>query len=80
MADIVIVDAATGERIERDFTPEEKEAREEEVAEFIRMRELEEERLASVDEAKKSAIEKLTSLGLTQEEIQALTGSGYAIP
>lgn len=80
MADIVIVDAVTGERIERDFTPEEKEAREKEVAEFIRMRELEEERLASVDEAKKSAIDKLTSLGLTQEEIQALTGSGYAIP
>lgn len=75
MADVLIVNAKTGERIERDFTPEELEQREldriaAEEAEAARVAE-EEAKIA----AKQSALQKLAALGLTEEEAQAIVGA-----
>ena len=74
MADVVIVNAKTGERIERDFTPEELARREADAAAAA-------EREAELDAQNEkreadlaSAMEKLAALGLNQNEIKALTG------
>lgn len=75
MADVLIVDVATGERIERDFTPEELAQREADQIAF------EEAEAARVEEenakiaAKESALQKLAALGLTEEEAKAIVGS-----
>ena len=74
MADILIIDAATGEVTERDFTPEEQAQRTadaEDAALAAMEREADEQaRIA----AKESAVSKLTALGLTEAEARALAG------
>lgn len=75
MADVLIVDVKTGERIERDFTPEELAQRE---ADRIAAEELEAARVAEEEAkaaAKASAENKLASLGLTAEEVAAILGA-----
>jgi hypothetical protein len=61
----VILDASTGEVIEREFTPEE-------VSEFEANKALELEEEQSQKSLKASALAKLAALGLTEEEIAAL--------
>ena len=63
-----IVDAATGETIERPFTPEEIAEREVMQAE-AQARQAEQDAKAA---ARVSALAKLKELGLSQEEIEAL--------
>lgn len=73
MSDILEINASTGEQIERDYTPEEN-------AKIEKMRQDAEEYILSLPEAldnssyKISAIEKLKSLGLTEEEAKAIAG------
>jgi len=75
MADVIEVDALTGEVIERSFTEEELIQRAADLAAF------EESELARFEEeeakaaAKASAVEKLAVLGLTEEEVKALLGA-----
>ena len=65
MADVVEVDAETGEQIERDYTPAEKAQRatDEEVACLADM-----EREAD----RQAALAKLAALGLTEADLRAL--------
>ena len=75
MNDVLIVNAKTGERVIRDFTPEELAQREldriaAEEAEAARV----EEENAKIA-AKESALAKLAALGLTEEEAKAIVGS-----
>jgi len=75
MADVIEVDALTGEVIERDFTEEELSQRAVDLAAF---EESETVRLAEEEvkaAAKTSAVEKLAVLGLTEEEVKALLGA-----
>lgn len=75
MADVLIVDVATGERIERDFTPEELAQREADaVAEAERVA-AEQAAADAAAAAKASAVEKLAALGLTAEEAAAIVGA-----
>ena len=73
MSDILEINASTGEQIERDYTPEEN-------AKMEKMRQDAEEYILSLPETldnssyKISAIEKLKSLGLTEEEARAIAG------
>lgn len=62
------IDAATGERIERDFTPEELAQREIDAAEAATIQAAIEAKAA----ARQSALAKLAELGLTADEIAAL--------
>ena len=64
----VIVDAATGEVIERDFTEEEI-AQHEEMQAAEQALQAEQEAKAA---ARTSALAKLAELGLTEEEVAAL--------
>ena len=75
MADVVIINAATGERIERDFTEEELAQRAADQAAF---EESEAARIAEEEAkaaAKASALAKLAALGLTEEEASAIIGA-----
>lgn len=68
-------DCAAGVQSEREFTEEEYANHEKmmaEQAELIKQREAEEQIIA---ETKASAISKLIALGLSEEEIKALTGN-----
>lgn len=70
---VVEIDCSTGVETIRDMTDEEIAAQEAARADFEAR---EAERLAAEEaaaEAKASAVEKLTALGLTEEEIAALT-------
>lgn len=74
MADVIEINAKTGEKIERDFTPEELEQRELDAAayaaaEAARVAE-EQAKIAT----KESALAKLAVLGLTEEEALAIFG------
>lgn len=74
MADVLEIDAITGEVIERDFTEEEILQR---AADLAAWQEAEEARIAEEEAkaaAKTSAVQKLSTLGLTEEEIKALLG------
>jgi predicted DNA-binding transcriptional regulator YafY len=65
---IFIVDAITGETIEREFTPEE-------LADYVALCEATEQYQNEQDAkaaARESALAKLAELGLTEEEIGAL--------
>lgn len=68
MSTVLIVDAITGEEIERDLTPEEL-ADIENVQAEVNAREAESEAQAK---ARASALAKLKKLGLTDKEIAAL--------
>ena len=74
MADVIEINALTGEVIERDFTPDELAQREidrlaHEEAEAARIAE-EQAREAT----KQSALDKLKLLGLSEEEARAIIG------
>lgn len=74
MADVLIINAQTGEVVERDFTPEELAQREADAAAHAAV---EAEREASVQAKaakRQSAVGKLKSLGLDDDEIDALIG------
>ena len=73
MADVIIVNVATGERIERDFTPEELAQREADAAAEAERAALEAKKQAVKEAAIKSGREKLLKLGLTNEEVEAMT-------
>ena len=73
MADVLIVNVETGERIERDFTPEELVQREADAAATAEREALEAEEAAAKEAAVKSGRAKLLALGLTNEEVEAMT-------
>ena len=75
MADVIEINAITGERIERSFTPEEIAQRELDIAEYNATQLAREQEEANKLAAKQSAITKLTALGLTEEEVLALLGN-----
>lgn len=68
MADIVIVDAATGQRAERDYTAEELVQREADAAAEAARQQAEAEALA----AREAALTKLAALGITVDDLTAL--------
>ena len=71
----VIIDCQTGEQTVVDLTPEEIAEHEKAVKETMeRDAQIEAERLA-LEEKRQSAKEKLEALGLTAEEIAAITGA-----
>ena len=75
MPDITIINAQTGERIERDFTPEELAQREADAAAAAAA---EAERVAAVEAAaaaRASAVAKLAALGLDEAEVAAIVGA-----
>ena len=72
MADVTQINGATNEAIERDFTPEEKDAFEKIQAEFI-ARQASDEAKKQADAAALAATNaKLIALGLTQDDINNL--------
>ena len=75
MSDVLIVNVATGERIERDFTPEELAQREADAA--VEAARLADEQAAAdaAAAAKASALEKLAALGLDESEVAAIVGA-----
>lgn len=74
MADVVIIDALTGEVTERDFTPEELAQREADAA-AAAAAEAEREAVVQAKAAKRqSARNKLRALGLDDDEVEALIG------
>jgi hypothetical protein len=73
MADVLIVNVATGQRIERDFTPEELAQREAHVAAKAERAALEAEQQAAHEAALESGKAKLLALGLTEDEVAAMT-------
>lgn len=72
--DLLEINAETGERIERDFTPEEAAQRAKDQAEAEAAAEAAAAALAAKEAAKASALAKLEALGLTAEEAQAIAG------
>jgi hypothetical protein len=70
MADVFIINAATGERTKRDFTPEELAQREKDQA----AAQIAADEAAAKEAAKASALAKLEALGLTADEAQAIAG------
>jgi hypothetical protein len=73
MSVAIEVNCATGETTERPLTAEEIAANEATAAEFAAKKHEEEVAAAAVAEAKANAQAKLAALGLTAEEIAALT-------
>ena len=75
MSDVLIVNVATGERIERDFTPEELAQREADAAaEAARLAD-EQAAADAAAAAKASAMEKLAALGLDESGVAAIVGA-----
>ena len=72
MADVIEVDAITGEVIERDFTEEELAQRELDLTAATEAQETAEAAAAAALAAKESAKAKLKKLGLTEDEIAAM--------
>ena len=73
MSDVLEINVATGERIERDFTPEELAQREADVAAAAEREALEAEKAAAREAARESGRAKLLALGLTVDEVAAMT-------
>ena len=73
MADVLIVNVKTGERIERDFTPEELEQREKDQAEAAAAEQAAIDDAAAKQAARESGRAKLLALGLTVDEVAAMT-------
>lgn len=71
--DVIVVNGKTGEVIKRDFTPEELKQREDDAAAEAERLALEAERQAAKEAVIKSGREKLLALGLTNEEVEAMT-------
>jgi hypothetical protein len=70
---VVEINCETGEVTERPFTEAELAQREVEIAKFAELKAAEEAEAAATAAAKGAAQQKLLSLGLTAEEIAALT-------
>jgi hypothetical protein len=70
---VVEINCETGEVTERPYTAEELAQREVEAAKFAEIKAAEEAEAAATAAAKGAAQQKLLSLGLTAEEIAALT-------
>ena len=75
MSDVLIVNVATGERIERDFTPEELAQRVADAAEEAARLADEQAAADAAAAAKASAMEKLAALGLDESEVAAIVGA-----
>jgi len=75
MADVLIVNAKTGERVERDFTPEELAQREADAAAEAERVAAEQAAVDAAAAAKASAMEKLAALGLSESEVAAIVGA-----
>ena len=73
MSKVIEIDCSTGESVERDMTPAELEAQAAMQAEAERNRAAEDAAKAELEAAKASATAKLSALGLTAEEIAALS-------
>ena len=69
-----IVNAATGEVIDRDMTPDEVAQHEADQAEAAAAAQAALDEAAAKEAAKASALAKLEALGLTTEEAQAIAG------
>ena len=69
----LIVDCSTGETTEVELTAEEIAQREADAAAYAEIKAAEDAAKAATAEAKASAKAKLSALGLTEEEITALT-------
>jgi hypothetical protein len=74
MADVVEIDAITGERIERDFTAAEKKQRDKDAAAAAAAAQAAADEAAAKEAAKASALAKLEALGLTADEAAAIAG------
>lgn len=73
MSKVIEIDCSTGESVERDMTPAELEAQAAMQAQAEANRLAQEEAAAAQAEAKASAEAKLAALGLTADEIAALS-------
>lgn len=71
--DVIVVNGKTGEVVERDFTPEELKQREDDAAADAEREEQKAKLQAAKEAAIKSGREKLLKLGLTNEEVEAMT-------
>lgn len=72
MADVLIIDAATGERVERDFTPDELAQREADMAAAEAEAAAAVEKAAADAAARDAAIAHAKSLGFTDEMIAVM--------
>ena len=73
MSDVLEINVKTGERIERDFTPEELAQREADAAAAAEREALEADEAAARQAARESGEAKLLALGLTVDEVAAMT-------
>lgn len=71
----LVVNCETGETTEVELTAEEIAQREADAAAFAEQQAAQEAEAAAIAEAKASAEAKLAKLGLTAEEISAITGA-----
>jgi hypothetical protein len=74
MSDVLEINAATGEVIERNFTAAEKKQREKDAAEFAAVQAAEQAAEAERVAALESARSKLAALGLNDVEVAAVIG------
>ena len=74
MTDILEINAQTGQRIERDYTPEEAAQRAKDQAAAEAAAQAAADEAAAKDAAKASALAKLQALGLTEAEAAAIAG------
>jgi hypothetical protein len=74
MSDVLEINVATGERIEREFTAAELAQREKDQAEAEAAAQAAVDEAAAREAAKASALVKLEALGLTADEAQAIAG------
>ena len=74
MNNILEINVPTGERIERDFTPEEAAQRAKDIAAAEAAAQAAADEAAAKEAAKASALAKLQALGLTEAEAAAIAG------
>ena len=74
MADVLEINAQTGDRVERDFTAAEKKQRDKDAAQAAAAADAAADEAAAKEAAKASALAKLEALGLTADEAQAIAG------
>lgn len=75
MSTVIEVNCATGQVTERELTAEENAQREADAAVAAEQQLLIDAERAEVDAARESAVAKLSALGLTDVEVQALVGT-----
>jgi len=72
MADVLEINALTGERIERDFTPAEKKQREKDAKADAAQAKAESDKAAADAAAREAAVAHALSLGFTEEMIAVM--------